>query len=71
MRSDSNKKHPAKEKNLTCGGYKDSSLEAAQRAGAKVHPKIAQVDLDATLDPSFVRNLEARGFLAGQRKKVT
>jgi hypothetical protein len=29
------------------------------------------VDLDATLDPSFVRNLEASGFLAGQRKKVT
>jgi len=68
MRSDSNKKHPAKEKNLTCGGYKDSSLEAAQRAGAKVHPKIAQVDLDATLDSSCVRNPVASGFLAGLEK---
>jgi hypothetical protein len=28
------------------------------------------VDLDATLDSSFVRNLEASVFLAEQRKKM-
>jgi len=28
------------------------------------------VDLESILDSSFVRNLEASGFLAEQRKKV-
>jgi hypothetical protein len=41
-----------------------------QRIVAKINPKIAQVDLDQILDSSFVRNLEASGFLAEQRKKV-
>jgi ABC-type nitrate/sulfonate/bicarbonate transport system substrate-binding protein len=33
-------------------------------------PVIAQVDLDQILDANFVRNLEASGFLAEQRKKI-
>jgi len=41
-----------------------------QRIVARVNRKIAQVDLDQILDSSFVRNLEASGFLAEQRKKV-
>jgi hypothetical protein len=41
-----------------------------QRIVVKINPKIAQVDLDSILDPSFVRTLEASGFLAEQRNKV-
>ncbi|MDZ4341642.1 MAG: hypothetical protein U1E51_04300 [Candidatus Binatia bacterium] len=47
-----------------------AAWKAVQRIVAKINPKIAQVDLDAILDASFVRNLEASGFLAEQRKKV-
>ena len=47
-----------------------AAWKAVQRIVAKINPKIAQVDLDASLDASFVRNLEASGFLAEQRKKV-
>ena len=47
-----------------------AAWKAVQRIVAKVNPKIAQVDLDQILDSSFVRNLEASGFLAEQRKKV-
>ncbi len=47
-----------------------AAWEAVQRIVAKINPKIAQVDLDSILDSSFVRNLEASGFLAEQRKKV-
>jgi len=47
-----------------------AAWKAVQRIVAKINPKIAQVDLDQILDPSFVRNLEASGFLAEQRKKV-
>jgi ABC-type nitrate/sulfonate/bicarbonate transport system substrate-binding protein len=41
-----------------------AAWKAVQRIVAKVNPKIAQVDLDQILDSSFVRNLEASGFLA-------
>jgi ABC-type nitrate/sulfonate/bicarbonate transport system substrate-binding protein len=47
-----------------------AAWKAVQRIVAKVNPKIAQVDLDQILDSSFVRNLEASGFMAEQRKKV-
>ena len=47
-----------------------AAWKAVQRIVAKVNPKIAQVDLDQILDASFVRNLEASGFLAEQRKKI-
>ncbi len=47
-----------------------AAWKAVQRIVAKVNPKIAQVDLDQILDSSFVRNLEASGFLAELRKKV-
>ena len=47
-----------------------AAWKAVQRIVTKVNPKIAQVDLDQILDASFVRNLEASGFLAEQRKKV-
>ena len=47
-----------------------AAWKSVQRIVAKVNPKIAQVDLDSILDASFVRNLEASGFLAEQRKKV-
>jgi hypothetical protein len=35
-----------------------------------VNPKIAQVDIEQIMDASFVRNLEANGFIAEQRKKT-
>ena len=47
-----------------------AAWKAVQRIVAKVNPKIAQVDLESILDSSFVRNLEASGFLAEQRKKI-
>jgi ABC-type nitrate/sulfonate/bicarbonate transport system substrate-binding protein len=47
-----------------------AAWKSVQRIVAKVNPKIAQVDLDSILDASFVRNLEASGFMAEQRKKV-
>ena len=47
-----------------------ATWKAVQRIVAKINPKIAQVDLESILDSSFVRNLEASGFLAEQRKKV-
>jgi len=49
---------------------KPAAWKSVQRIVAKVNPKIAQVDLDQSLDSSFVRNLEASGFLSEQRKKV-
>jgi ABC-type nitrate/sulfonate/bicarbonate transport system substrate-binding protein len=47
-----------------------AAWKSVQRIVAKVNPKIAQVELDQILDASFVRNLEASGFMAEQRKKV-
>jgi hypothetical protein len=35
-----------------------------------VNPKIAQMGLDEITDGSFVRNLEANGFMTELRKKV-
>jgi hypothetical protein len=41
-----------------------------QRIVAKLNPKIAQVDLDQIIDASYVRHLEASGFLTELRKKA-
>jgi len=47
-----------------------AAFKVVQRIVAKVNPKIAQVDLDQVLDSSFVRNLEASGFLAELRARI-
>jgi ABC-type nitrate/sulfonate/bicarbonate transport system substrate-binding protein len=47
-----------------------AAFKVVQRIVAKINPKIAQVDLDQVIDSSFVRNLEASGFLAELRKKA-
>jgi ABC-type nitrate/sulfonate/bicarbonate transport system substrate-binding protein len=47
-----------------------TAFKIVQRIVAKLNPKIAQVDLDQIIDGSYVRNLEASGFLAELRKKA-
>jgi ABC-type nitrate/sulfonate/bicarbonate transport system substrate-binding protein len=47
-----------------------AAFKSVQRIVARINPKITQVDLDQIVDPSFVRNLEASGFLAELRKKI-
>jgi hypothetical protein len=47
-----------------------AAYKSVQRIVATVNPKIAQVDIEQIMDASFVRNLEANGFIAEQRKKT-
>ena len=47
-----------------------AAFKSVQRIVARINPKIAQVDLDQVIDPSFVRSLESSGFLAELRKKL-
>jgi len=47
-----------------------AAFKIVQRIVAKVNSKIAQVDIDQIIDSSYVRNLEASGFLAELRKKT-
>jgi hypothetical protein len=47
-----------------------AAFKAVQRIVARVNPKIAQMELDQIIDGSFVRNLEANGFMTELRKKV-
>ena len=46
------------------------AYKIVQRIVARVNPKIAQVDLDQIIDPSFVRTLETSGYLGELRKKI-
>ncbi len=47
-----------------------AAWKAVQRIVSRVSPRIAQLDIDQIIDGSFVRNLEASGFLAEERKKL-
>ncbi len=47
-----------------------AAFKAVQRIVARVNPKIAQLELDQITDGSFMRNLEANGFMTELRKKV-
>lgn len=47
-----------------------AAYKIVQRIVARVNPKIAQVDLDQIIDPSFVRTLETSGYLGELRKKI-
>jgi len=47
-----------------------TAWKIVQRIVTKISPKVAQVDLNQLIDPSFVRNLEASGFLPDARKKL-
>jgi ABC-type nitrate/sulfonate/bicarbonate transport system substrate-binding protein len=47
-----------------------AAFKIVQRLVAKLNPKIAQVDLDQIIDGSYVRKLEASGFLAELRQKA-
>jgi len=46
-----------------------AAWKIVQRIVTKISPKVAQVDLNQVIDPSFVRNLEESGFLRDARKK--
>lgn len=46
-----------------------AAYKIVQRIVARLNPKIAQVDLDQIIDPSFVRTLETNGYLGELRKK--
>lgn len=47
-----------------------AAFKIVQRIVAKVNPKIAQVEIDQIIDASYVRQLEAAGFLTELRKNV-
>jgi len=47
-----------------------AAFRIVQRIVARVNPKIAQVDLDQIIDPSFVRTLETSGYIGELRKKI-
>ena len=47
-----------------------AAFKIVQRIVAKVNPKIMQVDIDQIIDGSYVRNLEASGFMAELRRKT-
>ena len=47
-----------------------AAFKAVQRIVARVNPKIEQLELDQVTDGSFVRDLEANGFVTELRKKV-
>ncbi len=47
-----------------------AAWKLVQKIVAKINPKVAQVDLNNLLNPTFVRNLEDSGFLPEARKKL-
>ncbi len=47
-----------------------TAWKIVHRIVTKISPKVAQVDLNQLIDPSFVRNLEESGFLPDARKKL-
>ncbi len=47
-----------------------AAWKIVQRIVARINPKVAQVDLGRLNNPSFVRELEASGFLPEARKKL-
>jgi ABC-type nitrate/sulfonate/bicarbonate transport system substrate-binding protein len=47
-----------------------TAWKVVQKIVTRINPKVAQVDLNQVLTPTFVRNLEESGFLAEARKKI-
>jgi hypothetical protein len=47
-----------------------AAWKIVQKIVAKINPKVAQVELNQLINPTFVRNLEDSGFLPEARKKL-
>jgi ABC-type nitrate/sulfonate/bicarbonate transport system substrate-binding protein len=47
-----------------------AAWKLVQKITAKINPKVAQVELNQLLNPTFVRNLEESGFLPDARKRL-
>jgi ABC-type nitrate/sulfonate/bicarbonate transport system substrate-binding protein len=47
-----------------------AAWKIVQKIVAKINPKVAQVDFNQLINPSFVRNLEDSGVLAAARSKI-
>ena len=47
-----------------------AAFKNVQRIAARVNPKIAQVDVNETINLSIVKTLQDSGYLAEARKKV-
>jgi ABC-type nitrate/sulfonate/bicarbonate transport system substrate-binding protein len=47
-----------------------AAYKIVQRIVAVVNPKIARIDIDQIIEPSFVRSLETSGFMREQRKRI-
>lgn len=47
-----------------------AAWKIVQRIISKINPKVAQVDLNKLINPTFVRSLEESGFLAAARQKA-